>query len=169
MSYKEKLAETGKALGISYIIGLAASVMLMILLKEFSLAFLVEGTLLIGSLAAIFKTANADYSPTLVSAATGMLRNTFHAILGAVCSLNPVFIVLAMLGAFLWAVVGGAVVLYLAICFPLNLLYLVVMTALEASGKTVSEGLAAVLDQAVPVISAVCTVCIGILVFTAKI
>lgn len=152
----------GKAFAIAGLVGLVLSICMGFFAESFGTG--VECTIAfcigLGSIFMLFTTAKAGTMPTLANVGIGFIRHLFLTCLSTMGSMSIVGLVIGMLGLIVTAGIGLVMVLFLTISFPLNLVFLIVMTVLERTQRLPSEEITAVLNKAVPVICGVASVVI---------
>ena len=161
--YEIRFTRLLKNTGIGFGIGLIVSIIIAVS-RHYSLgdsaAMILVFTFLIGSLASVLISAKSG----LVGAANGLIRTVFKGITTA-CFKMPtgsgIMFALSLVKAIIGFFLLIPLCLYIVISYPINLIYLGIMTMFERKGKLEEKAsVIKILDILVPIISIILVIII---------
>lgn len=165
-TYGSKLKLMGKNVGKAFAIALGVGLIISICAGFFGESFGtgVENTLafgiVLGSLLSLVTTAKAGTASSLASMGMSFVHHLFLTCISTIGTWSIFGLVIGLVGLLVTAGIGLVMMLFLAISFPLNLLYLIVMTVLEQVKRLPSEEVTIILDKAVPAVCGIASVVI---------
>lgn len=157
-TYSERLRELLKTIGKSYVIGLVVAVVFEVLtmggLERVRIDAIVGFTIVFGSLIGIFLVNKSGVRVGILNTAIKAVTSVFGGMVfaGVGSGIGMVFFVFRLMFGL---IVGGILLGFAVICFPVTILYTFVMFLIEKFVGEIDPQIGAILDNVVPIGSAV--------------
>lgn len=172
MNYTEKFKQLLKSTIVGFLIGLCISILFTILVVkgEFLHYFNVIFTLtafIFGPIAAIVVSSRYGLEKYIGTAANKIFLGIKGMFFGSTIGGGGAFFVIGAAKAIIGAIIMIPVILYMALSYVLNFLYFGIMALLEKGNKIQDKkALCESLDKMIPILAAIGTVLLIIVVFT---
>ena len=168
MRYQEQMREMLISLALGYGVGYVLSqILTCLVVSGFTLAAFLSALLidiLLGSIISIIIMANKGLAAAhLYSLLFSLGKSVIYTLISAICG-STLGVVLFCLLMFVLAVPAISIIIYMAISFPLTIVYITVMYFIEKARNGISDNVADWLDRIVPIVSGLLTLFLGILI-----